>query len=99
MTERVRRIGAYFTKTSKKGGASRWASFEEAVQELRSFSGEPRRRDLFLEGIEASRARQTTEYVAVIKGLGHEARTEGTAWLEDIVEAATRRMSGCLLHP
>ena len=60
-----------------------WPGMEEALADTARFEGEPMRRDKFLSALPAG-----GDYLAVIRGLPHSDRAEGTAWLQGIVTAA-----------
>ncbi len=67
-----------------------WPRIEEILMEMRSFKGDQKLLDGFLESINAN---PSENYISAIKSLKKEEREKGTKWLNTIVEEVKKRLS------
>ncbi|HOM29526.1 MAG TPA: hypothetical protein PLS81_08725 [Deltaproteobacteria bacterium] len=57
----------------------------DRIMSMRSYEGDPRLRDAFLDTLRRAGGVSGRDYLETIKGLGGEARSMGTAWLSEVV--------------
>jgi len=69
----------------------RWPELEACLTDRREEEAGREARDEFLGKLLAARAEQGDDYLRVIRSLGQSARSCGTAWLRQVVDAASER--------
>jgi UDP-N-acetylglucosamine/UDP-N-acetylgalactosamine diphosphorylase len=88
--ERKRRLKELFEKMSSYGNATnfaeRWPLIEQVLDERQNSSVTDRIQESFLNCIMRAIERSGKNYLAVIKGLAAEESSQGTAWLQTIVD-------------
>jgi len=70
----------------------RWSEMEEAFKTNKNKKGDLSIRDLFLETINRGIKKSGRDYITVIKGLSVENATQGTQWLQGIVDDITAQV-------
>ncbi|MDL1967010.1 MAG: protein GlmU [Deltaproteobacteria bacterium] len=70
----------------------RWSEMEEAFKTNKNKKGDLRIRDLFLETINRGINKSGRDYIPVIKSLSVENATQGTKWLQGIVDDITAQI-------
>jgi len=70
----------------------RWPEMEEAFKTHKNKKGDLSIRDLFLETINRGIKKSGSDYIPVIKGLSVENATQGTKWLQGIVDNITAQI-------
>ena len=105
--ERVKRLGELCLKTpdpdiaketseglmhQKNKLRDRWPEMEEAFKVNKIKEGDLSIRDLFLETINRGIKKSGRDYIPVIKGLSVENATQGTKWLQGIVDDITAQI-------
>jgi len=70
----------------------RWLEMEEAFKTNKNKKGDLSIRDLFLETINRGIKKSGRDYIPVIKGLSVENATQGTKWLQGIVDDITAQI-------
>ncbi len=93
LEERVFRLKDYLLKTASKETRFQEDTLEETVDALHAVEGAIADRDVFLNAFQASISRHDNDHVSGIKGLDDTGRAAGTAWLQDIVDTAFKRLS------
>lgn len=70
----------------------RWSEMEEAFKTHKNKKGDLSIRDLFLETINSGIKKSGKDYIPAIKGLSVENATQGTKWLQGIVDDITAQV-------
>jgi bifunctional UDP-N-acetylglucosamine pyrophosphorylase/glucosamine-1-phosphate N-acetyltransferase len=70
---------------------NRWSELEACLTDRREDAAGREERDAFLIKMAAARAAQGNDYIRVIRSLDRDARTSGTAWLRQVVDAVAER--------
>ncbi|MBW1778715.1 MAG: hypothetical protein JRJ54_14140 [Deltaproteobacteria bacterium] len=96
LEERLFRLKDYLLKTASKETPFQGDALEEAIAALHAVEGPDADRDAFLNAFQTSLSRNDNDYVSGIKGLDDKGRAAGTAWLQDIVDTAFKRLSAAL---
>ncbi len=73
-----------------------WPRVEEAFEECLHISGKAAHYQVFRSALEQGIKEKGVDYLSVIKGLGPAARSEGTRWLEGIVDKVMEKVWACL---
>ncbi len=69
----------------------RWPELAACLAEMREEEAGREARDEFLGKLAAARAKQGDDYLSVIRSLDQSARSSGTAWLRQVVDAVQER--------
>jgi UDP-N-acetylglucosamine/UDP-N-acetylgalactosamine diphosphorylase len=100
LDERLRRLREFIDITKERDTSfrePRWDEVAAVFAPRQEVAVGRRERDVFVRVVEKRVQRDGADYIRMIKGLGPEEASLGTAWLQAVVDESARQLSAALL--